>query len=117
MISREDIISLTEDGKTTTEDLPITEIFHNYFSNVIRYLCDRNVLTESVIACSQDAVSTAFNKFRNHRSILSVNKSMERIGYPSFAFEFASLEDTIKEVNNLSIEKSFSDTKYTCQNN
>ena len=31
-ISHKDIISLTEDGKTITEDLPIAEIFNIYFS-------------------------------------------------------------------------------------
>ena len=31
---------------------------------------------------------------------------MERIGCPSFAFEFVSLEETIKEVNKLSIKKA-----------
>ena len=34
-ISQKDIISLKEDGKTITEDLPIAEIFNNYFSNII----------------------------------------------------------------------------------
>ena len=105
-ISHKDIISLTEDGKTITEDLPIAEIFNNYFSNVIRSLCDRNVPTEPGIACSQNTVSAAINKFRNHPSILSINKNMERIGRPSFAFEFVSLEETIKEVNKLSVKKA-----------
>ena len=31
---------------------------------------------------------------------------MDRIGRPSFAFEFVSLEETIKEVNKLSIKKA-----------
>ena len=105
-ISHKDIISLREDGKTITEDLSIAEIFNNYFSNVIRSLCDRNVPTEPGIACSQNTVFTAIDKFRNHPSILSINKSMERIGRPSFAFEFVSLEDAIKEVNKLSIKKA-----------
>ena len=39
-ISHRDIISLMEDGKTITEDLPVAEIFNNYFSNVIPILCD-----------------------------------------------------------------------------
>ena len=30
-----------EDRKTITDDLPIAEIFNNYFSNGIRSLCDR----------------------------------------------------------------------------
>ena len=93
------------DRKTITEDLPIAELFSNHFSNVIRSLCDQNVPTESGIACSQNTVSTAINKFRNHPSILSINKNMERIGRPSFAFEFVSLEETIKEVNRLNIKK------------
>ena len=96
-----------EDGKTITEDLQIAKLFNNYFSNVIRSLCNRNVPTEPGIACSQVLlVSTAINKFRNHPRILSINKNMERIGCPSFAFEFVSLEETIKEVNKLSIKKA-----------
>ena len=78
-ITHKDIISLTEDGKTMTEDLPIAEIFNNYFSNVIRSLCDRNVPTEPGTACSQNTASTAINKFRNYPSIFSINKNMERI--------------------------------------
>ena len=31
---------------------------------------------------------------------------MDRIGRPSFAFEFVSLEETIKEVNKLSVKKA-----------
>ena len=39
-ISRRDIISLTEDGQTITEDLQIAEIFNNYFSKAIRSFCN-----------------------------------------------------------------------------
>ena len=102
-ISHRDIISLTEDGKTITEDLQIAEKLNNYFSNVIRSLCDRNVPKEPGIACSQNSVSTAINKFKNHSSILSINK--KRVGCPSFSFKFVSLEETIKKINKLSIKK------------
>ena len=47
-----------------------------------------------------------FLALRNHPSILSIKKNMERIGCPSFAFEFVSLEETIKKVNKLSIKKA-----------
>ena len=36
---------------------------------------------------------------------------MEIIECPSFPFEFVSLKETIKEVNKLSIKKSFPDTR------
>ena len=75
-ISHKDIINSAEDGKTVTEELPIAEMFNNYFSNVIRSLCDQNVPTEPVIACSQNTASTAINKFRNNSSILSINKNI-----------------------------------------
>ena len=77
-ISHKDIIILIEDGKTITEDLPVAEIINNYFTYVTRSLCDRNVPTEPSVACSQNAVSIAINKFRNHPSILSINKNIGR---------------------------------------
>ena len=86
----QNLIILTENGKTITEDFQIAEIFNNYFSNVIRCMWDRNVPAESGIAWSQNTVSTSINKFRNHPSILSVNRNMESIECPSFAFEFLS---------------------------
>ena len=68
--NKKNIFSLTEHGKTITVDLPIAEIFNNYFSNVIRSLCNRNVSTEAHVC--QIPVSTAINKFRNRLSILSI---------------------------------------------
>ena len=97
--------TLTEDGKTITEEPPIPQIL-NYFSNVIRSLCYRNVPTKPGIACSQNTVSTVINKFRNHPSIVSINKNIERTRRPSFVFAFISSEEIIKEVNKLSIKKA-----------
>ena len=66
-----------------------------------------NIPTEPGIGCSQNAVSTAIKKFRDHPSILSINKKkLEIIGSPSFAFEFASLEEIFKAVIKLSIKKA-----------
>ena len=96
-----------EDGKTTTEELPVAEIFNNYFSNVIQSLCDRYVPTKPGVAPSQNTVSTAINKLKNHFSFLYISKSMEGIKCPSFVFEFVSLEEIIKKVNKLSITKAF----------
>ena len=73
---------------------------------------NRNVPTEPGIGCSQNTVSTTINKFIDLPSILSINKNMEIIECPSFPFEFVSLKETIKEVNKLSIKKSFPDARY-----
>ena len=69
-------------------------------------MCDRNVPTEPGVACSQTRVSIGISKFRNHSSILPIIKNIERIGCRGFALEFVWLEETIKEVNKLSIKKA-----------
>ena len=51
-------------------------------------------------------LSKSINKFRNHPSILSISKNTERIGCPDSSFKFVSLQETIKEVNKLSIKKA-----------
>ena len=77
-----------KDTVESPEDLQMAKISNNYFSNVIRSLCDRNVPTEPGVACSQTRVSIGISKFRNHSSILPIIKNMERIGYRGFALEF-----------------------------
>ena len=70
-----------KDTVESTEDLQMAKISNNYFSNVIRSLCDVNFLTEpGIIACSQNSVSKTINKFKYHSSNLSINKNIERIG-------------------------------------
>ena len=49
-------------------------MFKNFLSDAICSLCDRNVPTEPGIAGSQNSVSKAINKFKNHPRILSINK-------------------------------------------
>ena len=65
-ISHRALISLTKDGKTINEDLQVAEIFHNYFNNVICSLCDRNVPTETSIACSQNSAISKFKESSRH---------------------------------------------------
>ena len=101
------IISLTKDGKTITDDLKIAETFSNYFNNVIRSLYQRNVPTEPTY--SQNSISTVLQQSINSKIIptSSLLTKTWRIGCPSFAFEFVSLKKAIKEINKLS-------TGYTC---
>ena len=101
------IISLTKDGKTITDDLKIAETFSNYFNNVIRSLYQPNVPTEPTY--SQKSISTVLQQSINSKIIptSSLLTKTWRIGCSSFAFEFVSLKKAIKEINKLS-------TGYTC---
>ena len=61
------IISLTKDGKTITDDLKIAETFSNYFNNVIRSLYQPNVPTEPTY--SQNSISTVLQQSINSKII------------------------------------------------
>ena len=47
----------------------------------------------------------AIAKYGNHPSIIAVTEKMEKLGNPTFGFDFTSYEETVKEVNNLKIRK------------
>ena len=44
-------------------------------------------------------------KYVNHPSIIAITEKMEKLGNPTFGFDFTSYEETVKEVNNLKIRK------------
>ena len=47
----------------------------------------------------------AIAKYGNHPSIIAITEKMEKLGNPTFGFDFTSYEETVKEVNNLKIRK------------
>ena len=47
----------------------------------------------------------AIAKYGNHPSITAITEKMEKLGNPTFGFDFSSYEETVKEVNNLKIRK------------
>ena len=47
----------------------------------------------------------AIAKYGNHPSITAITEKMEKLGNPSFGFEFTSYEEIVKEVNSLKIRK------------
>ena len=44
-------------------------------------------------------------KYGNHPSIIAITEKMEKLGNPTFGFDFTSHEETVKEVNNLKIRR------------
>ena len=47
----------------------------------------------------------AIAKYGNHPSIIATTEKMEKLGNPTFGFDFTSYEETLKEVNDLNIRK------------
>ena len=82
--------------------------------NLQSYLTKNTVKKLGLFAKEQSAISTenslseveiAIAKYGNHPSIIAITEKMEKLGNPTFGFDFTSYEETVKEVNNLKIRK------------
>ena len=47
----------------------------------------------------------AIAKYGNQPGIIAITEKMEKLGNPTFGFDFTSYEETVKEVNNIKIRK------------
>ena len=47
----------------------------------------------------------AIAKYGNHPSIIAITEKMEKLGNPTFGFDFTSYEERVKKANNLKIRK------------
>ena len=60
---------------------------------------------EICISVPLSGVEIAIEKYGNQPSIIAITEKTEKLGNPTFGFDFTSYEETVKEVNNLKIRK------------
>ena len=101
------VIKLVENDVMIDDESEIAKIFNEYFVNIVKKV---GILTEEQIRYSAtnhiSEVEIAIIKYKNHPSIKAITDRMEKLGKPTFNFNFASHEETEKEVNNLKIKKA-----------
>ena len=78
------------------------KLSNNYFANIFKQLGlfikeQRAVSTEN----SLTEVEIAIAKYRIHPSINVIIEKMEKLGNPSFGFDFTSCKETAQVVSNL----------------
>ena len=99
-------IKFVENDKMIDET-KIAKIFNECFVNIVKKL---GLITKEQSAISTEnslnEVEIAITKHQNHPSIIAITEKMEKLGNPSFIFEFTSYEEIIKEVNSLKIRKA-----------
>ena len=85
------------------DEIEIAKLFKEYFVNIVKKL---GLFTkeQSTISTknSLSEVEIAFAKYGNHL-IIAIPEKMEKLGEPTFGFDFNAYEETVKEVNNLKI--------------
>ena len=94
------------------DETKIAKIFNEYFVNIVKKL---GLITKEQSAISTEnslnEVEIAITKHQNHPSIIAITEKMEKLGNPTFGFDFTSYEETVKEVNNLKIRKFYKKTQ------
>ena len=88
------------------DETQIANLFNAYFINIVKKL---GLFTKEQSAISTknslSEVEIAIAKYGNHPSIIAITEKMEKVGNPTFGFDFTSYEKTVKEANNLKIRK------------
>ena len=86
------------------DEVKIAKLFNEYFVKIVKKL---ELFTKEQSAIytenSLSEVEIAIAKFGNHPSINAITEKMEKLGNPTFGFNFTSYEETVKEVNNLKL--------------
>ena len=107
-------INLTENEEILSSDTNIADTLSDYFNNVVQKL---NIPIENSMLNTDLCISPALavvKKYKDHQSIIFINKKMIEKGQPKFNFHFFNLEGTLKWVALLRDEKSFSSFRYSC---
>ena len=88
-------IKLVENDKMIDNEIEIAKIFNEYFVNIVKKL---GLFTKEQSAISTEnslnEVEIAITKHENHPSIIAITEKMEKLGNPSFGFDFTSYEET-----------------------
>ena len=99
------------------DEIEIAKLFHEYFVNIVKKL---GLFTKEQSAISTEnslsEVEIVIAKYGNHPSIIAITEKMEKLGNPTFGFDFTSYEETVKEVNNLKIRKVSQKNRYSRKN-
>ena len=99
-------IKLVENNEMIDHEIKIAKLFNEYFVNIFRKL---GLFTKEQNAVSTEnslsEVEIAIAKYRNHPIINAITEKIEKLGNPTFGFDFTSYEEIVKEANNLKSRK------------
>ena len=98
-------INLVENDEILSTDREIAEAFNNYYSNAVKSLnlqCDFEHLSD--VSDEIDPIERAIKEFKNHPSIISVNKNIPKT--TNFEFSQVDIDSIKKMIDNLDSSKS-----------
>ena len=98
-------IKLVGNDEMTDDEIEIAKLFNEYFVYIVKKL---GLFTKEQSAISTEnslsEVEIAIAKYGNHPSIIAITEKMEKLGNPTFGFDFNPYKERVKEINNLKIK-------------
>ena len=97
-------INLVVNEEDLSDDKELAETFNNYFNNAVKSLnLQGNPEHLNDVSDENDPIEIAIKKFKNHPSIVDINKNIPK----TTTFNFDEIgSDSIKMINNLDSKKS-----------
>ena len=109
-------INLVVDDENLSDDKEIAETFNNCFNNAVKSLklqCDPEHLSD--VSDENDPIEIAIKRFKNHLSIVNINKIISKT--TTFSFDETETDSIKKIIDNLDSRKSgiFEGIPVNCQ--
>ena len=98
-------INLVVDDENLSDDKEVAETFNNYFNNAVKSLnlqCYPEHLND--VSDENDPIELAVKKFKNHPSIVNINKNIPKTA--TFSFDETETDSIKKIIDNLDSRKS-----------
>ena len=106
-ISNENV-TLVESEEIITDEKRVSEIFNEYFGNIVASLnIPKTEFDSKIIEGINDTVSTAIKRYELHPSIMKINSIIS--ADQTFSFQHVSREEILKEIVNLDNKKASHD--------
>ena len=99
-------ITLIENEKVVTSEIELAKIFNKYFVDIVPKLGIKSVVSNRNNDLETGNLSAIIKKYKNHSSIIAIEKCMKGLGEKSFNFSKATNDIVLRNIQKLNTKKA-----------
>ena len=99
-------ITLIENEKVVTSEIELAKIFNKYFVDIVPKLGIKPIVSIRNNDLETGNLSTIIKKYKNHSSIIAIEKYMKVLGEKSFNFSKATNDIVLRNIQKLTTKKA-----------
>ena len=97
---------MTENKKVVTSEIELEKIFNKYFVHIVPKLGIKPVVFSPNNDLETGNLSAIIKKYKNHSSIIAIEKYMKSLGKKSFKFRKATNDIVLRNMQKLNTKKA-----------